>query len=100
MLYVVKLDFSFGLLVCEAHKNGCSSLISFLDVYFSVLKSLSALRSAGGRLFLGFEICISNFSAMSFILNGQKDPENEVRERESEAREDEIEIAVTKLKLP
>ena len=47
-----------------------------------------------------FEICISNFSAMSFILNGQKDPENEVRERESEAREDEIEIAVTKLKLP
>ena len=102
MLYVVKLDFSFGLLVCEAHKNGCSSLTSFLDVYFSRLffKSLSALRSAGGRLFLGFEICISNFSAMSFILNGQKDPENEVRERESEAREDEIEIAVTKLKLP
>ena len=104
MLYVVKLDFSFGLLVCEAHKNGCSSLISFPDVYnfsvvFQVLECFN-LRSAGGRLFLGFEICISNFSAMSFILNGQKDPENEVRERESEAREDEIEIAMTKLKLP
>ena len=37
MLYVVKLDLSFGLLVCEAHKNGCSSLVSFLDVYFSVV---------------------------------------------------------------
>ena len=37
MLYVVKLDLSFGLLVYEAHKNGCSSLVSFLDVYFSVV---------------------------------------------------------------
>ena len=76
-----------------------SAFLMFISVLF--FKSLSALRSAGGRLFLGFEICISNFSAMSFILNGQtKDPENEVRERESEAREDEIEIAVMKLKLP
>ena len=75
-----------------------SAFLMFISVLF--FKSLSALRSAGGRLFLGFEICISNFSAMSFILNGQKDPENEVRERESKAREDEIEIAVTKLKLP
>ena len=99
--HVVKLDFSFGLLVCEAHKNDVVPLSAFL-MFISVLffKSLSALRSAGGRLFLGFEICISNFSAMSFIFNGQKDPENEVRERESEAREDEIEIAVMKLKLP
>ena len=90
MLYVVKLDLSFGLLVCEAQDVvPLSAFLMFISV-----------RSAGGRLFLGFEICISNFSAMSSILNGHKDPENEVRERESEAREDEIEIAVTKLKLP
>ena len=101
MLYVVKLDLSFGLLVCEAQDVvPLSAFLMFISVLF--FKSLSALRSAGGRLFLGFEICISNFSAMSSILNGHKDPENEVREREreSEAREDEIEIAVTKLKLP
>ena len=99
MLCVVKLDLSFGLLVCEAQDVvPLSAFLMFISVLF--FKSLSALRSAGGRLFLGFEICISNFSAMSSILNGHKDPENEVRERESEAREDEIEIAVTKLKLP
>ena len=50
MLYVVKLDLSFGLLVCEAHKNGCSSHVSFLDVYFSVvfqvLLVLCVLREA------------------------------------------------------
>ena len=99
MLYVVKLDLSFGLLVCEAQDVvPLSAFLMFISVLF--FKSLSALRSAGGRLFLGFEICISNFSAMSSILSGHKDPENEVRERESEAREDEIEIAVVKLKLP
>ena len=33
-----------------------SAFLMFISVLF--FKSLSALRSAGGRLFLGFEICI------------------------------------------
>ena len=55
-----------------------SAFLMFISVLF--FKSLSALRSAGGRLFLGFEICTSNFPPYSFILNGHKDPGNEVRD--------------------
>ena len=62
MLYVVKLDLSFGLLSARLIKTDVVPLSAFL-MFISVLffKSLSALRSAGGRLFLGFEICTSNF---------------------------------------
>ena len=57
--YVVKLDLSLrsSARLIKTDVVPLSAFLMFISVLF--FKSLSALRSAGGRLSLGFEICIS-----------------------------------------